>query len=149
MAEPTPARSADLVVRQMVQSIVAAGRAATEHEAHSSQERAEALEALQQIAASFADIVAHLEQLLGKPSTSGPELAAALREAVASVRPPDVQVSVQPANQPEPQVNVTVQPAPITVQPPRDQPGQQWRIEIERPNNNPTAAPRAFIVTRL
>ncbi len=149
MADTAPMRAADLAVRQVVQSIVAAGRIASETAAHDSQERAEALEALQQIAASFADIVAGLEVLIGKPSTSGPELAAALREAVASVRPPDVQVNVQPASQPEPQVNVTVQPAPVTLQPARDKPGQQWRIEIERPKNNPTAAPSAFIVTRL
>ena len=149
MPNPTQPARPDLAIRQMMQTIAAAGRIAADNAEHDSQERAEALEALQQIAASFADIVAGLETLIGKPSTSGPELAAALREAVASVRPPDVQVSVQPANQPEPQVNVTVQPAPVTVQSARDKPGQQWRIEIERPKNNPTAAPSAFIVTRL
>ena len=133
-----------------MQTIASAGRAAADGAELQGLERAEALEALQQIAASFADIQSSLEALIGRPA-GGADLAAALRDAVASVRPPDVQVTVQPAavTQPEPQVSVTVQPAPVTVQPARDQPGQQWRIEIERPSNSQTAAPSAFIVTRL
>ena len=133
-------------IRQMMQAIAAAGRSATDNAGHDSLERAEALEALQQIAASFADIVASLETLIDRPAAGGPELAAALREAVASVRPPDVQVTVQPAVVTQP---VTVQPAPVTVQPARDKPGQQWRVEIQRPTNNLNAAPSSFIVTRL
>jgi hypothetical protein len=132
---------------QLMQTVATAERMAADTE-QQGLERAEALEALQQIAASFADIVASLEALCNKPADA-PGLAAALRDAVASVRPPDVQVTVQPANQLEPKVNVTVQPAPVTVQPARDQPGQQWRIAIERPHNNPNATPSAFIVTRL
>lgn len=145
MADPAQA-----AVRQLAAAITATGRVVADATAQGGQERAEALEALQQIAASFADIVASLETLIAKPSDA-PGLAAALRDAVASVRPPEVQVTVQPAavSLPEPKVNVTVQPAPVTVQPARDQPGQQWRIQIERPNNSQTAAPSAFIVTRL
>lgn len=134
-------------IRQLAEAVAAASRTAAGAE-QQSLERAEALEALQQIAASFADIVASLEVLCNKPADT-PGLAAALREAVASVRPPDVQVTVQPAILPEPKVSVTVQPAPVTVQPARDQPGQQWRMVPERPRNNPNAAPTAWIITRL
>jgi hypothetical protein len=136
------------VITELMQSIAAASRITSDNADHQSLERAEALEALQQIAASFADIVASLEVLCSKPAET-PGLAAALRDAVASVRPPDVQVTVQPASQPEPKVSVTVQPAPVTVQPARDQPGQQWRMVAERPHNNPNAAPTAWLITRL
>jgi hypothetical protein len=149
MADPH-ALASDSAIQQMMQIISTAGRLATTNADQNSLERAEALEALQQIATSFADIAEGLDALI-RHHRGMPDLALALREAVSSVRPPDVNVTVQPAavTQLEPQVHVTVQPAAVTVQEAADKPGQQWRIEVERISSAMNAPAKSYTVTRL
>lgn len=116
---------------------------------------------LEQISTGLADVVALLEAGQ-KPDAGASEAeeqararmkAQAMAEALApmlaalKLPEPQVQVTVQPAAMPEPKVNVTVQPAPVTIA--RDKAGQAWDIEIKRPPNNPSGPMVGFRITRL
>ena len=97
--------------------------------------------------ARLAEIVDGMEDRAEKPekphdASEMQAMVIALRDAIAGLKPPVVNVSVPPA----PAVSA---PAPAAVVMPQDKAGQQWRVEIERTHQGPTAPIKSLIVTRL
>jgi hypothetical protein len=94
--------------------------------------------------ARLAEIVDGMEERADKPRDADEmqAMVIALRDAIAGLKPPVVNVSVPPA----PAVSA---PAPAAVVMPQDKAGQQWRVEIERTHQGPTAPIKSLIVTRL
>ena len=96
--------------------------------------------------ARLAEIVDGMEERAEKPHHDASEMQAmviALRDAIAGLKPPVVNVAAPAAQVPA----VTVSPAAVMM--PQDKAGQQWRVEIERTHQGPTAPIKSLIVTRL
>ncbi len=95
--------------------------------------------------ARLAEIVDGMEERADKPRDADEmqAMVIALRDAIAGLKPPVVNVAAPAAQVPA----VTVSPAAVMM--PHDKAGQQWRVEIERTHQGPTAPIKSLIVTRL
>lgn len=98
--------------------------------------------------ARLAEIVDGMEERAEKPekphdASEMQAMVIAMRDAIAGLKPPVVNVAAPAAQVPA----VTVSPAAVMM--PHDKAGQQWRVEIERTHQGPTAPIKSLIVTRL
>lgn len=94
--------------------------------------------------ARLAEIVDGMEERAEKPHHDASEMQAmviALRDAIAGLKPPVVNVAAPAAPA------VTVAPPQVVM--PHDKAGQQWRVEIERAHQGPGSPIKSLVVTRL
>ena len=93
--------------------------------------------------ARLAEIVDGMEERADKPRDADEmqAMVIALRDAIAGLKPPVVNVAAPAAPA------VTVAPPQVVM--PHDKAGQQWRVEIERAHQGPGSPIKSLIVTRL